>query len=179
MPTNIYSGGTTSGTGTLSQPAFENQQQTQLEYALRKQESEAKQKRFDEIMSKLGVGQPVAARESRTTGPSAEQEAASRNAAFARAKETAGQTARASMQTLQDVVDERGLTGSSVEAGKAGAIIGGASANIGDFLRDQAQSEAQRATDVADMEYQGQVQQRGQELARQQALLGLLVGGLY
>lgn len=116
-------------------------------------------------------------RVSRTEGPSAEQEQAKRGAAFARAKETAGQNARASMQTLQDVVDERGLMGSSVEAGQAGAIIGGAADETGDFLREQAIGEADQATHVADIEYQGQVAQRAQEMARKQALMGLLAGG--
>ena len=81
------------------------------------------------------------------------------------------------MTALQDVVDERGLMGSSIEAGQAGQIIGSAGGGLNEFLRDQAISESDRATNIADMEYQGQIQQRAQEMSRQQALLGLLAGG--
>ncbi len=134
------------------------------------------QKRRDDIMSRI-LSQPTSARVERAAGPTAEQESAARDAAFARAKETAGQNARASMSALNDVVDSRGLMGSSVEAAQTGALVGGAADQVGNFLRDQAQSEADKATHVADVQYQGNVQQRAQELSRQQALLGLLAGG--
>ena len=144
-----------------------------------------KRARQDELMTRFGSmfdSGNVPATVSRTQGPTAEQEAASRDAAFARAKETAGMNARASMQSLQDAVGERGMMGSSVEGAQTGAIIGGAAGDVGEFLRDQAVSEADRATRVADTEYQGQVTQRGQTLGRQQqqqqALLSL-IGGLY
>lgn len=134
--------------------------------------------RFGSMFDQRNVPSTV----SRTSGPSAVQEAAARDAAFARSKEQAGQTARASMTALQDAVGERGLMGSSVEAAQTGAIVGGAAGDIGEFLRDRAITESAQASKNADLDFQGQVTQRGQTLGRQQqqqqALLSL-IGGLY
>ena len=157
----------------------------QQQWAREDQLAAEKRARQDALMSQFGSmfnQNNVPATVSRTQGPTAEQEAAARDAAFARSKEQAGQTARASMQSLQDAVGERGLMGSSVEAAQTGNIIGGAAGDIGEFLRDRAMTESAQASRNADTEYQGQVTQRGQTLGRQQqqqqALLSL-IGGLY
>jgi hypothetical protein len=112
------------------------------------------------------------------TGPGVDETAA-RNAAFARAKEQAGSTARASLRSLQGVIDERGMTGSSTEAGLAGGAIGGAANTVGDFTREQLIQDLTRAGQIADMRYQGNITQRGQDLSRNQSLAGLLVGAAY
>src|SRR3990167_8418431 len=151
---------------------------------LRSEDWARKDELFGRASSLFGSYASTSPTVSRTSGASFTQEQAARDAAFARAKEKAGQTARASMSTLQDVVAERGLMGSSVEAANTGALVGGAAGNIGEFLRDQAIQESGAATKRADMEYQGGIMQRGQDMARQQsrqqAILSLLTsGGLY
>ena len=137
----------------------------------------AEQRRQDELFGRIsGLYDKTPDRVSRTGGASFEQEQAARDSAFARAKEKAGQTARASMSSLQDVAAERGLMGSSVEAAQSGALVGGAAGDIGEFLREQAIQEAGAATGRADLEYKGNLQQRQQDMSQKQALLSLLQG---
>jgi hypothetical protein len=127
-------------------------------------------------LSSLMGGEGTAPRVSMTPGG---DETAARAAAFARAKEQAGATARASLRSLQGVMDERGMTGSSTEAAQTGGVLGGAVNTVGDFTREQLMQDLGRAERIADMTYQGNITQRGQDLNRQQALLGLMVGAAY
>jgi hypothetical protein len=163
-----YARGSAGGSANISQGAYDSQQQLQLAHDLRMKEFDYKKQAISAL---AGGGNSARV----TRGPENQAaEQASRDAAFARAKEKAGQTARASMATLDDVAAERGLMGSSVQAGKAGAIVGGAANDIGEFLRDQAITESDRAADISDMDFMAQVSQRGQEMQRKQALMSLL-----
>lgn len=175
VQTSGYQGGNPGGDAYVSRGAYDQQQQTQLEHDLRMQESKAKTDAFSSLLSRYGGSDSP--RVTRTPENQAGEQAA-RDAAFARAKEKAAQTARASMASLNNVVAERGLMGSSVEAGQTGRIIGGAAGDIGEFLRDQAITESDRAAEISDMDFMAQVSQRGQEMSRKQAMLSLL-GNLY
>ena len=111
-------------------------------------------------------------------GPIQAQEDAARGAAFARAKEMAAMNARASMSALEDTAADQGFTGSTMQAGEAGRIVGGARADVHDFIRGQQISDTDRAKEVANMRYQGGITQRGQTMgrqqSRQQAILSLM-----
>jgi hypothetical protein len=117
---------------------------------------------------------------SSTSGIPADESAA-RAAAFARAKEQAGHTARASLNSLYDVMASTGRAGSGAEASLTGDIVSGAAGDINDFTRDQSITDTNRAADISDRNYAGDLTRRGQDMAKQQTLLGLLSarGGLY
>jgi hypothetical protein len=44
------------------------------------------------------------------------------------------------------------------------------------LTRDQMISDVNRASDVSDMDYQGRITQRGQDLANRQSFISLLAG---
>ena len=133
-----------------------------------------------------GGGSPMAPRES-YGGNIAANEQGARSAAFARAKEFAGNNALAALKSVQGLTADRGLTGSTYEAGLLGDVIGGAAGQLGDYGREQYIQDLNRSADISDMQYQGNlaqraqdVTQRGQDIARQQALLSLLnMGAIY
>lgn len=113
-------------------------------------------------------------------GPIQGQEDAARSAAFARAKEMAAMNARASMAALEDVSAENGMMGSTMAAQERGRVVGGAQTDVSDFVRDEMIQNLGRARETANMRYQGGITQRGQNINRQNSLLGLLTGsGLY
>lgn len=139
---------------------------------------EAEQRQFDRIQSLASPSQP---RVSRTSGASAEQERASRAAAFARAKEEAGQLAASSMRALREAMAGSSMLGSGREGAGLRDIVSGAAENLGEVSRTQAIEDAAQAERLADLEYQGAIQQRAQDLGRSQSLMSLLtqIGGLY
>lgn len=109
---------------------------------------------------------------------------AARDATFARAKDKAGQIARASLTGLRNVMGERGLGGSSIESAQSAGILGEAGSELGDVNREQLIQDLNRQQHIQDLTYQGNITQRGQTLAAQnpqtQALLGLISAkGLY
>lgn len=107
-------------------------------------------------------------------------ESAGRAAAFARAKEQAGGTALSALRSLGNLAAERGQTGSSMERNMIGGVVGGAAGQVNEFTRDQLMADLQREAELADMEYQGQITQRGQNMALTPSLLGLVgARGLY
>lgn len=105
------------------------------------------------------------------------QETAARAASFARAKEQAGQNALGGLKAVQGLVENKGMMGSTYEAGLMGDVLGGASGNVNDFTREQLIQDLNRSAGIADMTYQGNITQRGQDLQRQMALMGLLNSG--
>lgn len=115
-------------------------------------------------------------------GPGFDENAA-RAAAFARAKEQAGLNARASLDSLRGILDARGLGGefgSSEMSSKVADLVAGGHSQINDFTREQLISDLNRAAEISDMTYQGDITQRGQDLNRIQSLIGLAsAGGLY
>ena len=113
-------------------------------------------------------------------GNIAANEQAVRGAAFARAKEFAGQNALAALKSIQGLTADRGLMGSTYEGNLLGDVVGGAVGQLGDYGREQYIQDVNRAGDIADMQYQGNITQRGQDIARQQAILSLLnMGAIY
>jgi hypothetical protein len=125
-----------------------------------------------------GFQQPAV---SRISGPSAEQETAARNAAFARAKDQFGSISQSALTGLRDSLARRGMGGGSYEMEGMGNIIGGGAGQLGEFTRGQAEGEVEQARHVADLEYQGQIAQRGQNQAAVNALFEIIRsrGGLY
>lgn len=79
------------------------------------------------------------------------------SAAFARAKDRTGQTARASMNALRDTMGERGIQGSGIESKLTGDIIGRAQGQLGDFDREAMIRDFDRSNAMSDAEYQAAV----------------------
>ena len=167
-----YARGSAGTDASVSQGAFDRQQEIQLQHDLRLQELAQKKDMFERMLASFGGG-GNAARITRAPEDQA-KEAQARDAAFARAKERAGQTAGGAVQSLRNLYAGQGLTGSTMEAAALGGQVGNANANIGEFLREQAMQEATRAGQIADMTYQGDIAQRGQDAGRKQALISLL-----
>src|SRR3990167_7770732 len=67
---------------------------------------------------------------------------AARNAIFARAKDQAGQTARAALTGLQGEMAGRGLLGSGIEGSEMANIIGQAAGGVNEVTREQAIQDA-------------------------------------
>jgi hypothetical protein len=101
---------------------------------------------------------------------------AARAAAFARAKDQAGQLARSSLDALRSEAASRGLgAGSTWEAARMGEALGGAAGMLGEVSREQAIADAARAAELADLLYQGGLTQRAQDIgAQQQQMQSLL-----
>jgi hypothetical protein len=125
-----------------------------------------------------GAGAPTV---SRNTGDIAAREQAGREAAFARAKEQSAATAQASLAGLRNQLSRRGITGGGYAQMKGAEALAPAADRLQDFTREQLIQDVGNLQHTGDLEYQGGIQQRGQTLANQQSLLGLLrsAGGLY
>lgn len=95
--------------------------------------------------------------------------AAAQAAIFARAKDQAGATARAALTGLQGEMASRGILGSGIEAAGTGEIIGRAGQGVNEVTRDQAIQQAANQARLAELGYQGDITQRGQDIAVQQA----------
>ena len=108
-----------------------------------------------------------------------EGEEAARAAAFARAKDTAGQIARSSLNALRDVASSRGIGGSSIEGGMSADILGGQANSLGEFNREQLIQDLARQQHVADTTYAGNISQRGQNLGLAPSLFGLIGARAY
>ena len=100
-------------------------------------------------------------------------EQGARDAAFARAKDRAGQTSRAAMDSLRGALASSGRLGGNFEAEKMAQVVGGAAGDLGEFERDQLMLDLNRAGQISDRNFQGDIVRRGQDLQRQAALLGL------
>lgn len=98
--------------------------------------------------------------------------------AFGQAKDTAGQLALGALKSMQGMMAERGLTGSTDEANAASNILQGGAAQIAGMNKDQLLAQIARQNAVNDMVYQGNITQRAQDLSAQQALYGLITSGL-
>lgn len=108
-------------------------------------------------------------------------EAAARAAAFGRAKDQTGLITRGAVDSLRSLYAGTGNAGAQRQ-GLENIAAGGAGA-LNEFTRDQLMSDLARAGDVADMTYQGNITQRGQDINRPfspqlQALISLM-GTLY
>lgn len=90
-------------------------------------------------------------------------------ASFARAKDQAGQIAQSALQGLRSSLGGRGLLGAGAEYRGTQNIAAAGLGQLGDVNREQAIQNAAAAQDFAKMGYQGDITQRGQDLASQQS----------
>jgi hypothetical protein len=98
--------------------------------------------------------------------------------AFGQAKDTAGEAALGALKSLQNMMAERGMTGSTEEANAGAGILGGSARQMAGFNKDQLLAQIARQQAVNDMTYQGGITMRGQDMAAQNAMWGLLSSGL-
>lgn len=115
---------------------------------------------------------PIPATVSATSGTAAGQLQASDDAAFAKAKDEAANTANAALQGLQGTLQSRGMGGAGYEAGQIGNTVVNAADQIGEASRQNAQTKYQQNLDRANVETQAEVAQRGQDLGAEQGMLG-------
>lgn len=88
---------------------------------------------------------------------------------FGRAKDQAGQTARASLQSLRDELGASGMLGSGGEVQGTRDIVSRGMGQLGEVSRENAVNESAQKADFAKMKYQGDITQRGQDIAAQEA----------
>ena len=120
-----------------------------------------------------GGGAAIPPREQYGMGGQAD---AARAAAFARAKDQAGNISRASLTGLQNAMGARGISGSGIELGQMGEIIGGAGRELGEVNREQLIQDLAAAQHGADVQYTGGIEQRGQDIQAEQARRAALIG---
>jgi hypothetical protein len=125
-----------------------------------------------------GTAPPI----SRVGGPIAEKELAARNAAFARAKESAANNAQAALAGLRNTMGRRGFQGGGGYADmKTAEALAPAANQVNEFTREQQIQDLDSARRNADTEYGGAITQRGQtlgaETARRNSLIGLISSG--
>lgn len=176
-PTIQYAGG-----GGLTQRAFEEltmQRENAAARAAEQQRSLAAQAatrprrlNIDKILSKYAPLPP------QVTGSMGTGEEEARAAAFGRTRDIAAQQALAGLQAVGDISAERGMMGSTFEGQMLGDVIGGARGTIADATREQLLQDLVRSGQIADRDLAAGITQRGQDLARQQAVLSL-IGQLY
>jgi hypothetical protein len=110
------------------------------------------------------------------------QEDAVRAGAFARAKDQTGELAASQLRGVQGEMAGRGLSGSPLEALRSAGVMGGARGGLDQVIQQQLLQDLARASEVANLQYQGGITQRGQDLnaqaSQRQALLQLF-GQLY
>lgn len=161
----------TSGQGTLSPMAYEQQQQTQLEAQLA-------QSGFNNRLKSLSALSTSGGSAPHVEGPMDQREQDARAAAFAREKDTIGNTTRSALNALSGQMSERGFLGSGYENQGVGRIISGGQGQLGDVAREQTIQDLNRAREAGNLRYQGDITQRGQDLQRQQSILALLNAGI-
>lgn len=116
-------------------------------------------------------------------------EAAGQSAAFARAKDQAGSIGRSALNSLNDVMGARGITGSGIGVNQAGGVVQEGARQLGDVNREQLIQSLAMARQRASEQYQGNITQRGQDVTQQgnnvnknltiqQSLLGILGRGI-
>ena len=88
---------------------------------------------------------------------------------FGRAKDQAGQVGRASLQSLRDELGATGMLGSGAEAQGTRDIAARGAGLLGEVSRENAVNESAQKADFAKMKYQGDITQRGQDIAAQDA----------
>lgn len=95
-------------------------------------------------------------------------EDAARRATLARAQDTAGQTGRAAMNSLSDLMGSRGLSGSNLHMADASGIINAGAEGMGEVTREQQINDLTNARQRASEQYEGDITQRGQDIAQDQ-----------
>ena len=148
------------------------------------------------LTSPTGIGAPASAGGpggGGTTGSSGSYVApiqmpdtsAATSAAFARAKDQAGALSRASLDSLTGELGSQGMLGGGAQAQGAANIVGQATNTMGNEISNEENETANLAGQFAQTGYQGDITQRGQDIAAQEAaaarnqqVLLSLMGGL-
>lgn len=104
---------------------------------------------------------------------------AARAVAFARAKDTAGQNARASLDTLRNVLSATGKLGSGQEGALEAALVGGTAGDINEYVREQLIQDLNYATHIDDRDFAAAQSQKDRDASYRQSMLGLINAGLY
>ena len=95
--------------------------------------------------------------------------AAANAAIFARAKDRAGEIARSALQGLQGEMAGRGLLGSGIAADQTRQIVERGAGGLQEVGREQAIQDALNLARRGEMQYQGDITQRGQDLSAYEA----------
>ena len=90
-------------------------------------------------------------------------------ASFARAKDVAGQTGRASLESLRGLMGETGQLGGGAETQATRDIVESAAGQVGDVNREQAIQRSERGFQTALANQQSGLTQRGQDINAQEA----------
>jgi hypothetical protein len=170
----VTSTGAGGGNINLSRGSYEDQQMLAMRAKLN---DDAFAKRMAAFSTMGGASAPQVG-----GGNIAANEEAARSVAFARAKDRAGKTALSSLTALQNVMANRGMSGSTEEARGMGAALQGGEDVINEFGREELMNDLNRAAQIGDRNYSGAITQRGQDMNAKQSLLGLIssaAGGLY
>lgn len=101
---------------------------------------------------------------SRVSGPTFQQEEAARGAAQTRAREQSNSIASSALSALRGELQRRGMGGAGYEAGRIGEELVRAANPQVQLLEQMTQNDLNRATHIADVEYEGQVGQRGTDI---------------
>lgn len=91
-------------------------------------------------------------------------------ATFARGKDQAAQTGRASINAMQEELAGRGMLGGGVEANMTGQKVQQVAGHVNEITREQSIQHAESARQRAQQEYEGQITQRGQDISNANAL---------
>lgn len=151
-------------------PGLEN------ELALRDKYNTEAEKRMFGYIGRFGGGSAPTV--SRTSGPIAEKEAAARAAAFARAKDQAGNVAQSALAGLRNTLARRGFgAGGGFADMKTAEALSPAANQLNEFGREQYIQDLNSAQQNANLEYSGDITQRGQTLSNLPQLLGLIRAG--
>ena len=94
---------------------------------------------------------------------------AANSAIYGRAKDVAGQTGRASIDTLRAVLGETGQLGGGAESQGVRDIVENAAGQVGDVNREMAIQGGRQAFDVARTNQAAGITQRGQDIQAQEA----------
>lgn len=135
--------------------------------------------RMAAIWGKIG-GLPVLDAGGGMAGLPDGQEQAARDAAFGREKDRIGQMGRGAVNSLTNLMSERGTSGGGYEQAGLADIVGGTQGQLGDVAREQTIQDVGRAAQVGDRNYAGNLQRRGQDMNYKQAMAALMSqGGSY
>lgn len=94
---------------------------------------------------------------------------AANNAAFGAAKDTAGRTARASLDSLRGILGETGQLGSGAEVQGSKNVVENAAGLVGDVNRQNAVTNSNQALEIAKANQSSGLTQRGQDIAAMEA----------
>lgn len=129
------------------------------------------------------VGGGVSAGGAGAVGPLAMQDtSAADNAQLARTKDTVGKQSAGALRGLRESLGARGMLGSGLESRGVEQITEAGQGQQGEVARQQQIDNSNRTQHTAEMNYQGQIAQRGQDIQaasaaaqrNQTVLLGLL-----